>query len=232
MPRVCAVPAGSPLHTPARGLTDQVLILAFDRLLLLTVKVDCFLCVCLLQAKAAIKLSPKQEEIYDFQLKEPFLQEGCLMGPSCGSSCRLELEGLRSTSASSFLRRLRDSEPRPRVSKSDKIAVEGQGTQIWDPGCSRGFFCLGLVYTFCELEGSFRIGPWAIASLSISFGNEMIFLIISEVRSEVKSFPAWLSPAGGAWYWPLSLTLGCPLGWYHRYMLGPQGGELNFLSNL
>lgn len=121
------------------------------------------------------------------------------MGPSCGNLCRLGLEGLRSTSASSFLYCLRDSEPRPRVSKSDKIAVEGQGTHIWDPGHSRVFFfCLGLVYTFCDLEGSFQIGPWAIASLSISFGNEMIFLIISELRSEVKSVPAWLSPAGEA----------------------------------
>lgn len=135
--------------------------MAFDRLPLPTVKVDCFLCVCLLQAKAAIKLSTKQEEIYDCQLKEPSLQEGCLMGPSCGNLCRLGLEGLRSTSASSFLYCLRDSEPRPRVSKSDKIAVEGQGTHIWDPGHSRVFFFLfgsGLYF----LRSGRQLSNWSL----------------------------------------------------------------------
>ena len=82
-------PAWPPVHNPAGGLTDQILILVFDWLPLGTVKVDHFLCVCLPKAKATIKLSLKQEEIYDFQLKESFLQEACLMGPSCGGLRRL-----------------------------------------------------------------------------------------------------------------------------------------------
>ena len=55
----------------------------------MTLKVDHFLCVCLPKAKATIKLSLKQEEIYDFQLKEPFLQEARWMGPSGGGLDRL-----------------------------------------------------------------------------------------------------------------------------------------------
>lgn len=82
------------------------------------------------------------------------------MGPSCGSSCRLGLDGLRSTSASSFLHCLRDSEPRPRVSKSDKIAVEGRGTQIWDPGRSRGCFLFGSGLYF--LRAGRQLSDWSL----------------------------------------------------------------------
>ena len=145
-------------------------------------KVDCFLCVCLLQAKATIKLSPKQEEIYDFQLKEPFLQEGGLMGPSCGSLCRLGLEALQSTSASSFLHRLRDSEPRPRASKSEKVAAEGRGTQIWDPGHSRDFFVLVWFILPASWKAAFKLVPGPLLLCPFHLVTKMIFLIISELE--------------------------------------------------
>ena len=86
-----------------------------------TVKVDRFLCVCLPQAQATIKLSLKQEEIYDFQLKEPFLQEGYLMGPSCGGLRRLGAGRCSEHLCLVFPAPYPTPESRPGASKSDKV---------------------------------------------------------------------------------------------------------------
>lgn len=80
--------------------------------------------------------------------------------------------GARRSPASSFLRRLCDSESRPRASKSKKCGVGDRETWIWDPGHSglSLFVCSDLWFILpAELEDSFQNGLRPIASLGHFF---------------------------------------------------------------
>lgn len=127
----------------------------------MTVKVDHFLCVSLPKAKATIKLSLKQEEIYDFQLK-PFWK-ACLVVPAVAVCADWGLEGLPPPSCT--------------VSATQNLnpGQQGQESAGWGTGRResgtldiQGFIvCFVSIWTIlpAELEDSFQNDPWAIASL-------------------------------------------------------------------